>query len=359
MKPLFIEEIRITNFKNYSNTSFCLGPKFNLAFGLNGTGKTNLLDAIYYVCVGKSYFSPFDQKVVRYGESFFRIESDVVKEDLKHKVIIKVKPGLSKELSLDDSSLDRISDHLGFLPVVISAPKDIDLVFGPGQSRRRYVDHLLCQKDAGYLRSLVTYNHLLQMRNAALKQDFKDLKRIIETFDDQMNPHASYIYEKRNWLRNEILPLLQSNYKILSDDREVVDIQYESKLKEYPYLVLADMNWDADRNTRRSNAGIHKDDFYLSIKDMSAREYASQGQIKSLIFALHLSKFRVLSNHCGYQPILIFDDIFDKLDEHRLTRLMEMLMQSEFGQIMLSDTNRKRVGDFVPASLLNELQMSS
>lgn len=358
MKPLFIEEIALTNFKNYSDSRFTLGDKFNLAYGLNGTGKTNLLDSIYYLSVGKSYFMPFDQKVVKYGESFFRIEGKVIRDDSKHEILVKVRPGISKELLLDGVALEKVSEHLGFIPVVISAPKDIDLVLGPSQSRRRYIDHLLCQIDHEYLKSLVTYNHFLQMRTAALKQDFKDLKRMIETFDDQMSHHAKVIFEKRLWLSNELLPLLQSNYKLLSDDRESVMIEYESKLKGHPYEVLVDMHWEADKNSRRSNAGIHKDDFYLAVKEMPAKEYASQGQIKSLIFALHLSKYEILSKQRGYKPILIFDDIFDKLDEKRLTRLMEILMQPVFGQIMLSDTNRHRVADFVSPALLNEIRMS-
>lgn len=358
MKPLSITEITLANFKNYADTKFELGPKFNLAFGLNGTGKTNLLDSIYYLAVGKSYFTPFDQKVVSNGETFFRIEGKVSRGDSLHEILVKVKPGISKEILLDGSPRGRISEHLGFIPVVISAPKDIDLVQGGSMARRRYVDHLLCQVDHEYLKSLVAYNYLLQMRISALKQNFNDLRRMIETFDEKMAPHAKFIFEKRTWLTNELLPLLQSNYKVLSDDKEKVEIEYESKLSEYPYEVLADLHWESDRNLQRCNAGIHKDDFYLSVKDMPAKEFASQGQIKSLIFALHLSKYKILSEQCGYTPILIFDDIFDKLDENRLARLMEILMQPEFGQIMLSDTNRKRVADFVGAGQLNEIPIT-
>lgn len=357
MKPLAIQHVTLTNFKNYSDTQFELGNKFNLAYGLNGTGKTNLLDAIYYLCVGKSYFTPFDHKVVRYGESFFRLESNVTKDET-HQVIVRVQPGLVKDIAVDGLTLDKISDHLGFIPVVISAPRDTDLVTGPSQSRRRYVDHLLCQIDPSYLKSLVTYNHLIHLRNAALKQDFIDLKRMIDTYDEQIHPHAHFIFEKRNWLIREIANLLQETYSRLSDAREQIHIDYESRLKTNRYDLMADMNWESDRNTGRSNMGIHKDDFNLSIKEMPARDYGSQGQIKSLVFALHLSKYSLLSAQCGYQPVLILDDIFDKLDERRLARLMEMLLSPEYGQVFLSDTNRKRVGDFVPASLLNEIPMN-
>ena len=356
MKPLSIDEIKLTNFKNYREQNFRLGNRINLVYGLNGTGKTNLLDSIYYLSVGKSFFTAFDQKVVAYGEDFFRIEGNLTKGDSKHEIVIKVKPGESKTVILDGLPRNRVSDHLGFIPVVISAPKDIELVSGTGQSRRRYVDHLLCQIIPDYLKSLVTYNHLLAMRNAALKADFKDLRRMIMTYDEQISPHAHFIFEKRKWLQEEISPLLQANYKLLSDDRENVSISYESKLNGMMFEFLADMNWESDRNLQRTNAGIHKDDFALSIKNMPAKDYASQGQIKSIIFALHLSKYKILASHSGYKPLLIFDDIFDKLDEHRLARLMEILVEPEFGQVYLSDTNRKRVGNFVTDSQLTEIE---
>ena len=153
MKPLSIKEVAFTNFKNYSDAKFSLADKFNLIYGLNGSGKTNLLDGIYYLCVGKSYFTGSDQKVVKYGEPFFRIEGDIRKGDERHTLTIKVKPTVSKDLVLDGVLRQRISDHLGFIPIVISAPKDIDLVLGASQSRRRYIDQLLCQVDQNYLRS--------------------------------------------------------------------------------------------------------------------------------------------------------------------------------------------------------------
>jgi DNA replication and repair protein RecF len=267
MKPLYVEDISITNFKNYSSANFSLGSRFNLAYGLNGSGKTNLLDSLYYLCVGRSYFTPFDQKVVTTGEPFFRLDGKVRKDGGNHQIQVKVKPGITKDLILDGVCRDRISDHLGFLPVVISAPRDIDIIIGPGASRRKYVDHLLCQLDPEYLRSLVTYNHLLHLRTSALKQDFNDLRRMVQTYDEQMSPHAAIIFAKREWLRNEILPLLQSNYGVLADNRENVNVEYESRLREYSYEKLADMSWIADKKTQRSNAGIHKVVIGLRLKD--------------------------------------------------------------------------------------------
>ena len=357
MKSLAIQEVVLTNFKNYTEARFSLGHKFNLITGLNGVGKTNLLDAIYYLCVGKSYFTPYDQRVVRQDESFFRLEADILKENSIHKAIIKVKPGSMKELLIDGILVNRISEHLGFVPVVFSAPRDIDLVLGSSQYRRRYFDHLLCQIDPSYLKSLMAYNHLLLMRNAALKQGFPDLRRVIQTYDEQMAPLAALIYEKRKWLVAQFEPLLRQTYITLTDNKESVDMIFESNLHQYPYEVAVDMSWDADKNTMRSHTGIHKDDYELSIKNLSAREFGSQGQIKSLIFALHLSKYALLRQQSGYKPLLMLDDIFEKLDEQRLHRLMEMLTDDAFGQVFISDTNSKRVGAFLPKEQVISIEM--
>lgn len=357
MKPLVIQEVVLTNFKNYTESRFELGNKFNLITGLNGVGKTNLLDAIYYLCVGKSYFTPYDHRVVRQDETFFRLEAGVLRNESQHKVIIKVRPGTLKELIIDGILANRISEHLGFMPIVFSAPRDIELVIGSSQSRRRYFDHLLCQIDPVYLKSLMAYNHLLLMRNAALKQGFPDLKRVIQTYDEQMAPHATLIYEKRKWLVEVFEPLLRQTYLTLSDNKETVDMHYQSNLHQYPYEVVVDMNWESDKNTARSNAGIHKDDYELSIKNMSAREYGSQGQIKSLIFALHLSKYALLREQSGYKPLLMLDDIFEKLDERRLNHLMEILTDDTFGQVFISDTDSKRVSKFLPPEHVYSIEM--
>lgn len=357
MKPLVIQEVVLTNFKNYTEARFGLGNKFNLITGLNGIGKTNLLDSIYYLCVGKSYFTPYDQRVVRQDESFFRLEADVLRDTSHHKVIIKVKPGSLKELILDGILVNRISEHLGFIPIVFSAPKDIELVTGSSQSRRRYFDHLLCQIDPAYLRSLMAYNHLLLMRNAALKQGFPDLKRVIQTYDEQIAPHAALIYEKRKWLVEVFEPLLRETYLTLSDNKETVDMHFQSSLHQYPYEIAVDMSWESDKNTTRSNAGIHKDDYELSIKNMSAREYGSQGQIKSLIFALHLSKYALMREQSGYKPLLMLDDIFEKLDERRLHRLMEILTDDTFGQVFISDTDTHRISKFLQSGQVHSIEM--
>jgi DNA replication and repair protein RecF len=195
------------------------------------------------------------------------------------------------------------------------------------------------------------------MRSAALKKGFPDLRRIIATYDEQMDPLATLIFEKRRNVVEIFIPLLKETYQTLSENREGIDLRYESGLFEYPYHVLADMHWEADKNTGRSNAGIHKDDYRLDIKNMPAKEYGSQGQVKSLIFALHLSKYTILRDQTCYKPLLILDDIFDKLDERRLQRLMEILMADEFGQVFISDTSSKRVSEVLPSLQLHRIEM--
>ena len=357
MKPLAIQDVRLVNFKNYSESGFHFGEKFNLICGLNGVGKTNLLDALYYLCVGKSYFTAYDHKVVRQGESFFRLECQLLRGGEQHQLLIKVKPGALKEITLDRIVLPRISDHLGFMPVVLSAPRDTELVYGASQFRRRYIDHLLCQVDHVYLKSLSTYNHLMDMRNAALKQGFNDLKTVVDTYDDQIAPLAGYIFQKRKEVASDLVPMMQQIYSYLADQKESVEVIYESGLHEYPYEILVDMHWEADKNTGRSGAGIHKDDFKLLVKNMSARDHGSQGQIKSLIFALHLSKYKLLQTQTGMDPILILDDIFDKLDDRRLHRLVEMLVLPDFGQVFISDTSSQRVSTLVTGGNINIIEM--
>ncbi len=357
MKSLAIQDIILTNFKNYTESRFRMGPKFNLISGLNGIGKTNLLDAIYYLSVGRSYFTPYDQRIVRKDESFFRLEGKLNRDSKIHQIVFKVKPGSLKELLVDDLLIPRISDHLSFIPVVFSAPKDIDLVYGGSLSRRKYFDHLLCQIDHAYLQALAKYNHLLEMRNAALKQGFADLRTVISTYDEQMAPLAQMIHEKRNWAVRDITSHLSETYLTLSANTEEIDLSYTSDLLKYPYEVLVDMNWEADKNTGRSNTGIHKDDYQLEIKSMAAKAYGSQGQVKSLVFALHLSKYNILKQQSDFKPLLILDDIFDKLDEHRLERLMGILSDDAFGQVFISDTSGKRVSQMLPKDQLHLISM--
>ena len=262
-----------------------------------------------------------------------------------------------EERALKMYSVNKISEHLGFIPIVFSAPRDIELVTGSSQSRRRYFDHLLCQVDADYLHALMQYNYLLQQRNAALKAGMPDLQRIIQTYDEQMAPFARIIFEKRQWLLRIYTPLLQQHYDFLSDKKEVVDCAYESQLLGSSYEIEADRSWPVDKNTQRSNAGIHKDDVDLKIKTLSAKEFGSQGQIKSLIFAMHLSKYAMLRQQKGYNPILVLDDIFDKLDDKRLHRLMEILHSEDYGQIFISDTSKDRLTSGMLHSNFKEIQL--
>jgi DNA replication and repair protein RecF len=357
MKPLALQQVTLTNFRNYSSAQFSFGNKFNLLSGLNGVGKTNLLDAIYYLCVGKSYFTPYDQRVVQLGESFFRLDAELLKEAELHNVVMKIKPGVSKEILVDHVALNKVSEYLGFIPIVFSAPRDIELVTGASQSRRRYFDHLLCQVDPVYLKALMEYNYLLQLRNAALKNGLADLRRIIMIYDEKMAAHALLIFEKRKWLNEMLKPLLQQTYASLSEERETIDCIYESQLHELKYELLADRNWDADKNTQRTNGGIHKDDFSFQIKNSPAREFGSQGQIKSLIFSLHLTKYKLLRDQRGILPLLILDDVFDKLDDRRLSRLMEILHADDFGQIFISDTNKERLSKEMKMSSFMEIQL--
>lgn len=357
MNSIWLESIKITRFRNYLENNFDFGSRVNLVTGLNGLGKTNLLDAVYYLCMGKSYIQSLDQRNVKQNEEFFRLDGNFHRANEKERIEMMVRPGLSKEIRNQGIPYNKLSDHVGFAPVVFSAPRDHELVTGTSQIRRRYLDHLICQLDPLYLSSLVRYNQLLSLRNAALKQGFDGLMTILETYDEQMSGPAQYIFQKRVEMIERLQTLIVDVYDKLSGGDEGIKIEYESDLLNSNYVSLAIQARKNDVINKRSSVGIHRDDFNLYIKNMSAREYASQGQIKSLIFSLHLSKYILLRDNSGFLPVLILDDIFDKLDQERLRRLLAIVLKDDFGQIFISDTNHDRIPALIDGQI-HQIQLS-
>lgn len=351
MNSIWLKSIKINRFKNYLESGFDFGPKINLVTGLNGLGKTNLLDAVYYLCMGKSYIQSLDQRNVRKEEEFFRLDGLFHRMGKDERIEILVRPGISKEIRHQGIPLQKLSDYVGFAPVVFSAPKDYELISGTSQVRRRYLDHLICQLDPQYMASLIKYNQILSLRNAALKQGFSGLMTMLETYDEQMDGPANYIVRSRTEMISKLQEWIKDIYHTLTNGTESVEIEYESELKDKRYIDLASKSRRTDVMTQRSSTGVHRDDFLLSIKNMPAREYGSQGQIKSLIFSLHISKYILLREKSGLLPVFILDDIFDKLDAERLKRLLSIVIQPDFGQIFISDTSHDRIPSLLEGSV--------
>lgn len=320
--------------------------------GLNGVGKTNMLDAIYYMCMTKSRFSSTDRNVMRRGAEFCRVVSSFHEDELLlgASLILKLIPGKRKDLEFDGRVYDKLSEHVGRFPVVFIAPDDTDLIREGSEARRKFVDNTICQYDKKYLHSLITYNRVLKQRSALLKQDGRNMRAddaLLNAYDMQLEAPASYIHACRKTFVEEMEPLFYKYYSRISSDKEKVQISYKSKLNELTWQEYMDQYRMQDLYSQRCNAGIHKDDLIFEMNGERVKQFSSQGQTKSFVLALKLSQFGKLLQIKETKPILLLDDIFDKLDNRRVASLMDMLGEEEFGQVFLTDTDFDRVNKVV------------
>ena len=342
---MYMERLKLTNFKNYETEDFSFSPQLNLIAGLNGMGKTNLLDAIYYCCMGKSHFTNTDRNVVRHGEPFFRLESYFSLNEKSEKITAKVQPGKTKVLERNNNAYERLADHVGLLPVVFKAPNDTSLALEGSEERRRFLDNTLSQIDAAYLQHLMTYNKVLQNRNALLKQ-FADQRffdaELVEVYDQQMLEPANYIFEKRKNFVEELIPIFKKYYQAICNGQEQVKCIYRSQLIDNELIGLLKENREKDRILQRTTIGIHKDDLQFKMDDRTVKTYASQGQLKSFVLALKLGQYDLLKKEIRRYPILLLDDLFDKLDDQRVKHLLELLITGDFGQVFITDTHSER-----------------
>ncbi len=341
---MHLQQIKLTNFRNYEFQSIDFSERLNLILGLNGMGKTNLLDAVYYLCMGKSHFQSTDKNVVRKGEAFFRLEGYFMLDKIE-KIVAKVLPGEQKTIERNDTPYPRLSDHVGLLPVVFMAPDDTALALEGSEERRRFMDNTLCQLDHNYLESLVTYNKLLEKRNALLRQfatqgGFNLL--LVQTYNRQMEAPAAYIFEKRNWFIGQFQPVFNQFYAAISSDAEPVDCIYRSPLEAASLSELLEKSLEKDRLLIRTTMGIHKDDLVFHLKGLPLKRFASQGQLKSFVLAMKLAQYELLRQQKQKPPILLLDDLFDKLDDTRASQLIELLVKGDFGQVFITDAHPAR-----------------
>ncbi len=347
---MHIEQLKLTNFKNYEQQTILFSPQVNCFVGLNGMGKTNLLDAVYYLCMTKSHTGLTDRNVLRHGADFFRLEALFQKSGKRDKIVAKVLPRKKKEFERNDVIYTRLSDHIGEYPIVIIAPNDTNIVLEGSEIRRRFLDNTLSQLDAVYLRSLLQYNKILEQRNALLKQ-FAERRTfnapLLETYNAQLIEPAQLICNKRQDFIISFCKILQDIYQFISTQRESIDCQYETKLINTSFEQLLVETTEKDRALQRTTVGIHKDDLDLKINGYVAKQFASQGQLKSLVLALKLAQYEMLRQEKKMQPLLLLDDIFDKLDKTRVAQLLKLLLEKSFGQIFITDTDEHRVTEIV------------
>ncbi len=345
---LSLHKITITHFKNYEFSSFDFSENVIGICGLNGKGKTNLLDAIYYCCFTKSYFSSTDQLNINFEKDGFRLEAFFDKQGDHQKVICIHRGTAKKEFFLNDIPYEKFSKHIGFLPVVMIAPDDIELITGSSEGRRKFIDTVISQLDAGYLQELITYNKILQQRNSQLKKMEADKSvsmTVLEILDEQLVPPAKIIHQKRKMFLAKLVPLVKQFYKQISNDAESISLEYISQLNENNFENLLQQFRSRDIVLQRSNAGIHKDDIGLFLNAQPFKNIASQGQRKSLLFALKLAEFELLKSDKGFAPLLLLDDVFEKLDDRRMEQLLHWVCNENKGKVFITDTHRDRLED--------------
>jgi DNA replication and repair protein RecF len=342
-----LEKIVISDFRNIGLQELEFSPNVNCISGNNGEGKTNLLDAIYYLSMTKSAFASSDRFNFRHGTEEFSLSGTYRMENgLSSRFSIKAALKGDKKLRRDDKAYDKVSDHIGILPVVMVSPSDISLVSESGEERRRFVNSVLSQMDREYMASLQQYNRLLQQRNRMLK-DFNMDRTLLEVIDMRMASVAEPVYQARKRFVEDLLPVVREYYRLLSGDSETVGIEYESELSKASLDMLLEASYERDCAMKYTTSGIQRDDFIFTMNGHPIRRYGSQGQQKSFLVALKFAQYEVMKRNYGFAPVLLLDDVFDKLDMNRISNLLQMVASNEFGQIFITDSNKVRMSGIV------------
>ncbi|HMK25218.1 MAG TPA: DNA replication and repair protein RecF [Chitinophagaceae bacterium] len=357
---LRLQHISLVQFKNYSNRSFDFKERIIGICGKNGVGKTNLLDAIHYLCFTKSYFTRLDGTNVQHGNTGFRIEAAVSLNDnpdsyREEKAVCILRETGRKEFWVNDGIYEKFSQHIGRYPCVVIAPDDAELITGESKERRKFLDALLCQLDSEYMQLLIAYKKILEQRNSLLKafaetgnKDFS----LLDVLDEQLIKPGNYVFNKRKEFLFSFLPLVKHLYNDISQppadakalaDKEDVNLFYESELLLASFEELLKLNRSKDCLALRTTSGIHRDDLEILLGEQDFKSIASQGQRKSLLFALKLAEMEVLKKEKGFAPLLLLDDVFEKLDEDRIGNLLNKVCVENDGQVFITDTNEERL----------------
>ncbi len=342
-----LEKIVISDFRNIQLQELEFSPNVNCISGNNGEGKTNLLDAIYYLSMTKSAFATSDRFTFRHGtEEFSLLGTYRMENGLTSRFALKMSMKGEKKIRRDDKPYGKVSEHVGVLPIVMVSPSDISLVSESGEERRRFANAVLSQMDREYMVSLQQYNRLLQQRNRMLKDMQADLS-LLEVIDMRMSALAEPIYKARKQFIEDLKPLVSDYYKSLSGDAEQIGIEYESELSETPLEQLLASSFEKDRILKYTTAGIQRDDFIFTMNGHPIRRCGSQGQQKSFLVSLKFAQYEIMKKNYGFAPVLLLDDVFDKLDMGRISNLLQMVASKDFGQIFITDSNKVRMSGIV------------
>ena len=347
---MFLHSISLFNYKNFAEELFEMDAKINCFVGKNGVGKTNVLDAIYHLANGKSYFNPQSVQNIKHGEEFFVIEGVFEKNERRETVHCSLKKGQKKLLKRNGKVYEKFSDHVGFIPLVIISPADSDLITEGSETRRKFMDSVLAQLDNTYLHQLIQYQKTVSQRNALLK--YFALNRTFDAttlsiYDEQLAELGPQLFEKRAQFIAEFTPIFNAHHQAITGQAETVQLVYESHLFDSNFLDQLKEKLSVDRVLQYTSVGIHKDDLSFQIDHFPIKKFGSQGQQKSYLIALKLAQFEFIKKQSGVKPILLFDDVFDKLDEFRVGKIIDMVNKDSFGQLFISDTHPERTEQVV------------
>ena len=342
---MFLKELSLTNYKNFESLKFSFDTKIICFVGLNGVGKTNILDSIYHLSYTKSYFNPIPSQNIKHGETFFFISGRYMIHDKEENILVSLKKGDKKIIKRNNKLYKKFSDHIGKIPLVLISPDDRNLIIEGSETRRKFIDGIISQTDKEYLNNLIDYNKTLKQRNALLKMFYdnsESIRKTIDIYDRQLSSDAQKIYDKRREFLNEFILIFKCRYKELSNDKENVEIKHSSDISPDQNLYkLLKNSLEKDLRFQYTTKGIHKDDLNLSLDNFPIKKYGSQGQQKTFLLAMKLAQFDYLSK-LDSNPILLLDDIFDKLDDSRVKQIINLVNQEKFNQIFISDTNKTR-----------------
>ena len=347
---MYLKKLALTNFKNYELNELEFSPKINCFVGNNGVGKTNILDAIHYLSLTKSFFNSIDSISIKHGEDYFIIRGTFVRDDEEDQIYCAFQKQKQKLLKRNGKEYKKLSDHVGKYPVVMISPADSALITEGSEDRRKFMNKIISQYSAEYLDSVLKYSKALQQRNKFLK-DINTSGNfdpdVLAIWDAQLVKYGSYVYNEREVLINELIPVFQEYYSLISSGKESVKLKYRSHLSEGNFTETLQNSFNKDRYLEYTTIGIHKDDLLLEMDDFLVKSLGSQGQQKSYLVALKLAKFDYIKRKAGFSPILLLDDIFDKFDSERVEQIIRLVGNHRFGQIFITDTHQNRLKDIL------------
>ena len=350
MNSLYLDKISIVNYKNIIASEYDLDRKINCFVGDNGIGKTNILDSIYHLSAGKSYFNSISSQTINHDQDFMFIDGSFIKNDQKENLICSLKRGKKKTLKRNGKIYKKLSEHVGLIPLVMISPSDRDLIQEGSSLRRKFIDSIISQNNNIYLNNIINYHKVLTQRNALLKYFNKsnsfDLDNI-SIYNDQLSQLSKPIYETRKKFFKNFSPVFFKHYNSISQNKETINISFQSQLEHESLDSLLNNSINKDRIIQYTSCGIHKDDLVMEINGYPIKKYGSQGQQKSFLIALKLAQFDYLKSECNSSPILLLDDIFDKLDNERVKQLIQLVNNNLFGQIFISDTDFDRTNRII------------